>query len=239
LSDPGERLFFVHVMKTGGATFRRHLEVNLGSEHVYPNAAVDEDMLVANLSVKYVAALPAERVRLLKAYTGHFPFAVTQIMPGPFVTLTVLRDPVERTISYLKHCRRYQEQHHDMALEAIYDDPWYFPTMMDNHQVKVFAITPEDEAETAAEVLPIDERRSAIARANLESVDFIGLHEHYDDFVREVSARYGWDGRPPPSWHVSEPETVPESFRRRIADDMQADVAFYEFARELHAGRHA
>jgi hypothetical protein len=226
-------------MKTGGATFRRRIEANLGVDHVYPNPAIDTDLLAANLSVPYLAGLPEERVRELRAYTGHFPFAATQMLPGRFVTLTVLRDPVERTISYLKHCRKYQEEHRGMALEAIYEDPWFFPTMMDNHQVKVFAFAPEDHMETVAEVITIDEARAARARANLESVDFLGLHEHYDDFVRDVSDHLGWDGEAPPSWHVSEAEDIDASFRRRIAEDMAADMAFFEHARELYHRRRA
>jgi hypothetical protein len=234
----GSRLFFVHVMKTGGATFRRHIERSLGVEHVYPNPDIDTDLLAANISVDHLLGLPAERVRALHAYTGHFPFAVTQMLPGSFTTATVLRDPVERTISYLKHCRKYQEQHHGMALEAIYDDPWYFPTWIQNHQLKVFAFTPDDHPQVVADVIAIDDARIATARANLESVDFLGLHEHYDEFVREVSAHFGWTAEAPPSWHVSEPEEIAPSFRRRIADDLAADVEFFEFARELHQRRH-
>jgi hypothetical protein len=232
-----DRIFFVHVMKTGGATFRRHMEANLGVEHVYPNPAVDEDLLAANLSVPYLTSLPEERVRGIQGFTGHFPFVATQILPGPFFTLTVLRDPVERTISYLKHCRKYQEQHHGMALEAIYEDPMYFPTLMQDHQAKVFSITPEDGADTVAEVIDIDDRRLAAACANLETIDVLGLHEHYDDFVREASAHFGWPDTPPPSWHVSEPEEVAASFRRRIEQDMAADIEFFAFARRLHAAR--
>jgi hypothetical protein len=151
--------------------------------------------------------------------------------------MTVLREPIERTISYLKHCRRYQEQHHGMALEAIYEDPWYFPTMMKDHQAKVFSITPEDDADTVAEVIDIDDRRLAVACANLEAVDLVGLHEYYDDFVRDASARFGWPDTPPPSWHVSAPEEVAPSFRRRIEQDMAADIEFFAFARSLHQAR--
>jgi hypothetical protein len=233
-----ERIFFIHVMKTGGATFRRHIEVNLGAEHVYPNAELDPDLLVANLRISYLTSLPEERHRAIQAYTGHFPFVASQVLPGPFTTLTVLRDPVERTISYLKHCRRYQEQHHGLPLEEIYEDEQYFSTLMDNHQAKVFSFTPADRADSIWQTAHVDAARLAQARANLETVDVIGLHEHYDDFVREASERFGWPPAPPPSWHVSEPEEVASSFRRRIADDMAADLEFYEFARELHASRH-
>jgi hypothetical protein len=233
-----ERPFFVHVMKTGGATFRRRMEANLGAEFVYPNTAIDSDMRAANADLSYFRTIPEERMRSLRGFTGHFPFIVTKLVPGPVVTMTVLRDPVERTISYLKHCRVHQEQHHGMALEEIYEDPWYYPLMMENHQVRVFALRLEDDPENATEIVTLDEERLGWAREHLESVDFIGLHSHYDDFVEEVTEYFGWSGKAPPNWHVSEPEHIPESFRRRIAEDMAIDMAFYEFAKELHSRRH-
>jgi hypothetical protein len=224
-------------MKTGGASFRRCIEENLGKDRVYPNPAVDTDLLAANLSVSYLQQLPAERVERIQAYTGHFPFTATQMLPGPFVTLSVLRDPVQRTVSYLKHCRTYQPQHEGMTLEAIYEDPWFFPTMMDNHQTKVFAFTPDDHPEQVGDVLEIDDQRLACAKENLASVDLIGLHERYDDFVAEATARFGWAGRTRARWHVSEDAAVPAALRRRIAEDMAFDIDFYEFARGLHAAR--
>jgi hypothetical protein len=232
-------IFFVHVMKTGGATFRRHIEANLGVEHVYPNPELDEDLLIANLRIPYLLELPEERHRAIAAYTGHFPFIVTELLPGPFVTLTVLRDPVERTISYLKHCRRYQEQHRGLPLEEIYEDERYYRTLMDNHQTKVFSFTPEDGADSIWTIVDVDQARLDRACANLEAVDVLGLHEHYDEFVAEASARFGWPPAAPPSWHVSEPEAVAPSFRRRIASDMAADIELYEFAKGLHQQRRA
>ena len=38
--------------------------------------------------------------------TGHFPLCTTELLGGAFTTFTVLRDPVERTLSYLRHHRK-------------------------------------------------------------------------------------------------------------------------------------
>jgi hypothetical protein len=225
-------------MKTGGASFRRWVEANLGAEHVYPNPEVDRDLLTANLSVTYLTGLPRDRVARIQAYTGHFPFAATQMLPGPLVTLTVLRDPVERTVSYLKHCRTYQAQHRGLPLEEIYEDPWYFPTMILNHQAKVFAFSPDDRPEQVGDVLDIDDARLAQAKANLTSVDVIGLHHRYDEFLAEVGARFGWPVETSRArWHVSEDVDVSSSLRRRITDDLGPDIEFYEHARALHRNR--
>jgi hypothetical protein len=101
----------------------------------------------------------------------------------------------------------------------------------------VFAIRPEDEADTVSEVIRMDGDRLATACANLATVDVLGLHEHYDDFVSEASAILGWPATAPPSWHVSEPEAIDPAFRRRIERDMAIDMEFVDFARGLHASR--
>lgn len=231
------RIFFVHVMKTGGASFRRHLEANLGADRVYPDSAVEPDLLIANVSAMPLLEIGDDRWDRIDAVTGHLPFYVSQVLGKPFITLTVLRDPVERTISYLKHCRKYQEQHRGMALEDIYDDPWYYPMLIWNHQVKVFALQPSDGVDTVMEPLLIDQARLDIAKENLRKVDVLGLHDHYDEFLATALERLGWSHLDLPDWHVSEPEDVSDRLRRRIEEDNAMDVAFFDFARELHAAR--
>ena len=69
--------FFVHVMKTGGATFRRHIEDNHPEPGaVYPDRALDGNLREANILIDRVRTLSPERRSQIRAYTGHFP-AVT------------------------------------------------------------------------------------------------------------------------------------------------------------------
>jgi hypothetical protein len=156
------------------------------------------------------------------------------LLDRDLVTLTMLRDPVARTISYLRHCKRHHPRHHDLALEEIYEDAFLFPTLIHNHQVKIFAMTTSDRLESYMDVIDIDDERRRIAEANLERADVIGLHERYDEFLGEIQRRFGWKIRERASWRVSEESwELSDSFRRRIEADNAQDVAFYEFAREL------
>ena len=107
----------------------------------------------------------------------------------------MLRDPVDRTISYLKHCKRFHPQHRDLALEEIYEDGFVFPTLIRDHQVKIFAMTATDRLESYMDVVEIDDERRRLAERNLEQVDLVGLHETYDDFLAALTERYGWDIR--------------------------------------------
>ena len=132
-------------MKTAGATFRHHIRANFASAEVYPDKRFDPDLTVANVRLDYLTSLPASRRAAIRAYTGHFPFVATDLLGGPLLTMTILRDPVDRTISFLKHCKRYNQHHHDLRLEAIYEDPFVFRCLIQNHQAKLFALLkPED-----------------------------------------------------------------------------------------------
>jgi hypothetical protein len=228
--------FFIHIMKTGGATLRQHIYANFRNGEVYPVPKQD-DMDRAWL-IDYLLNLPASRHNATRVYTGHFPFVVSQLIDAKPVTLTIIRDPVERTISYLKHCKRYHEQHRDLSLEEIYEDDFHFQCFIHNHQTKIFSMTAEDRLESYMDVIDIDDRRLEIAKENLEMVDVVGIHEHYDEFVDVVRQRFGWRfdkirnrrvGRK--QWGAS------PALRRLIADDNAADMAFYEHARGLRERR--
>lgn len=235
MAEAGRRFFFVHVMKTGGSTFRRHLEDNFPEPGaVFPDPALDSDLKHANILVQRLLELPATRRAQIRAYTGHFPFVTAALLDPELVTLTMLRDPVERTVSYLKHCKRYDRQFRDMALEEIYEDSFLFPTLIRDHQVKIFAMTSQDKLESYMDVIEIDDERMRTARANLEKADIVGLHERYHLFLDQVRDRLGWLIKDRSPWRVSEEDwRVPASFLRRIAADSPNDLEFYEFAREL------
>ena len=235
MSNPSERFFFVHVMKTGGSTFRRHIEKNFPSPGaVYPDPKLDANVREANILIDRLLQLPRERHDRIRAYTGHFPSVIPHMIDARLITLTLLRDPVARTISYLKHCKRYHPQHRDLALEEIYEDGFLFPTLIRDHQVKIFAMTMEDRLESYLDVIEIDDERLRIAESNLEQTDVVGVHERYEDFLADVQRRFDWEIRERSSWRVSdEGWDVGDSFRRRIAVDNAHDVTFYAFAREL------
>ena len=229
--------FFVKIMKTGGGTFLQHVLANFERAEVYPYDPHDGDMEVANVRIDHLLAVSEERRRQIRVYTGHFPYVAVELLGVDATTLTIVRDPVERTISYLRHCRRYHPQHRDMRLQEIYEDPFYFPCFIQNHQAKLFALTSTDQPESFMDVLDVDEERLARARENLERVDVVGLREQFDDLLAEMASRYGWRFGAVPDRHVSTGGEVAPSFRRRIAADNAADMAFYDHAVTLWSRR--
>jgi hypothetical protein len=228
--------FFVHIMKTGGATLRQHIYSNYERGEVFPVPKVDD--MDRTWLLEYLLSLPPERAATLRGYMGHYPYVASQLLDLDPVTFTVLRDPVERTISYLKHCKRYHEQHRDLTLEQIYRDPFAFACFVENHQTKIFSMTVDDHIESYMDVIEIDERRLELAKANLEQVDVLGIQEQYQEFVDELRDRFGWRFDRAGNRRVSREEwDVSASFRKQIADDNAADLELYEHARRVHDRR--
>jgi len=235
-----DRFFFIHVMKTAGTTFARQLQQQFPAEEIYPARGIDwrsPSDVEAYINIPRLLALAPERRSQIRVYTGHFPFMVRDLLDPGLATLTVLREPVDRTISILKQFKRREARFRDLPLEAVYDDRPIFRFFVENHQTKVFCLAPEDEEVAINCGMDIDDARYARARENLARVDAVGITEAYGDFLAEVRRRFGWW---PDGVDVDQRENVSTedwdvapSFRARIAADNRYDVELYEYAREL------
>jgi hypothetical protein len=230
-----ELFFFIHVMKTAGTSFRYLMMRHFARDEVFPNQREEVDAARAYSDPSYLLSLPASRRDGFRAFSGHFPYAVVEMLEGSFTTCTVLRDPVDRTISFLAQCRQLETP--DLSLEQIYEDPWRFALGIHNYQARVFALKSTDEPFTVMNGIEIDDARLALAKSRLAQVDVVGLQERYDEFAAEVARRAGWPVTAPEHHRVGEPVTVSHWLRRRIEEDNAADLEFYAYARELYAQR--
>ena len=233
------RFFFVHVMKTSGSTFRSHLHDQFPGACFPGHFTEDERPILDNLLVSRVLELPPEVHARIRAYSGHFPFVVPSLIDPALVTLTMLREPISRIVSHLKHTKRVEPRHHDHSLEEIYEDPWTFPLFLHDHQVKVLAMTRDDKLESVMDVIDIDDDRMRIALDHLRSVDVLGFTDRHDEFLAECERRFGITHTPARGrWRAATEDWTPSAeLLRRIERDNQRDVEFYELALEHAAER--
>jgi serine acetyltransferase len=146
----GPRFFFVHLMKTGGTSFAFQLRKEFKPREVYPSVGFDlrdETDVAGYVSISRLLRLSPERRADIRVYTGHFPFVASELLDLDLVNLTLLRDPVDRTISLLKHFKRVSKLYRSKPLEEIYDDPFVFAHFIENHQTRLFSVTAEDKPE--------------------------------------------------------------------------------------------
>src|SRR5215471_6192155 len=107
--DNVQRFFFVHVMKTAGTTFVLQLGSEFPGSAMYPTGGIDwhdPNDVAPYMSVPRLLALPPERRAQIRMYSGHFPYFACEQVDSQLVTLTLLRDPVERVVSMLKQLKR-------------------------------------------------------------------------------------------------------------------------------------
>jgi hypothetical protein len=223
-------LFFIHIMKTAGTAFRQSIRAQFDDRELYPSRHYDPDFFHAHTSIGYLVGTSPDRRAHIRAFMGHFPYVATELLRQDLVTLTVLREPVDRTVSHLKHLHFYTPQNRDRSLEEIYEDPILQPCFLRNHQAKMFAFTEADAPTTYMDVLDIDERRLVEAKANLDKVDLIGFVDSYKRFLVDVEERFGWRLDKSMRRRVAPAGDVSKNLRRRIEADNAADLEFYDYA---------
>jgi hypothetical protein len=228
-----QRFFFVHVQKTAGTTLNKRMQRHFGRSAVYPDRNVDGEIVASVISVQHLLARWRTRGEQIRVVTGHFPLCTTELLDGEFTTLTLLREPVERTLSYLRHHRRMTKHDSDKPLEEIYADPFRFHGLVHNHMVKMFSLTPSEMMDGVLTRVDFSRDRLERAKDRLATVDVVGLQERFDEFCEELTGRFGWRlGEPIHTNRTATTETS-DAFHSRIAEDNAMDIELYEFARRL------
>lgn len=223
------RFFFVHMQKTAGTALWRRLQQQFGPPAMYPGPD-DGSPPDSVLSVDHLRARWAERRDEIEIVTGHFPLCTAELLDAPFLTLTLLRDPVERTLSFLRHHREQTPGDADRPLEAIYEDPIRFE-LAHNHMVKMLSLSVGEMTDGALTPVAFDRERLARAVRALDGIDVVGFQEDLEAFCDELTRRYGWDLGAPVFMNRTEPVEVTGEFRARLARDNAFDVELYEYAR--------
>jgi hypothetical protein len=235
--EPARRWFFVHMHKTAGTALYQRLRREFPPEAIYPTPS-DQKAHLATLHVDLLRRRFDEHGHRLRVITGHFPLCTVELLGVPFVTMTVLRDPIERTLSALRDTRERDAAFRGSPLEEIYADPVKFRCLIQNHMVKMLSITPEEMTDGFLTVMDLDATHLERAKHNLvEWIDVWGVQEHFEEFCDELVQRFGWNLGAPRFANRSKPFDADDRLRSHIASDNQLDVELYRFALDLRRQR--
>lgn len=202
-------LYFWHIPKTAGMSIWTWLEPH------YPAEAVYRFHLLPDLLRSAAAGeLGADK----QLFRGHFADAPLQLAIARLKTMTVLRDPTDRSLSHLAHVERALDHpHHDRVrsyrgdLDGLLSDP-VLRRMLQDFQCRYLALhhVPRQEPEDAAtwgvppssplravmafEMAPTPSRRLLVTKAlaRLALMDHVGVTEHLERFMCNVAASRGW-----------------------------------------------
>ncbi|MEJ0045391.1 MAG: sulfotransferase family 2 domain-containing protein [Rhodospirillales bacterium] len=238
MSTAATRILHLHVEKCGGTALRVAMEQAIGpGARVFPK--------------HHERDLKAIRPEQWDLISGHFGWQLLRPLGGRIVTM--LRDPVDRFISSYFYWRDMYRAGHDTshrsALADLYslDD---FVTIKDDHslitqlfnrmtwQVAFSGLPIQRQAQRALGMT--DAQLLAVAVANLEACDVVGLQERMGEFAGQFERRLGLKlaiertnvtaGRPARL-------EISGATRRRIHEWVYLDMELYQAAAALVAAR--
>jgi hypothetical protein len=258
-------IFFVHIMKTGGTSLSDFLRRQFGDAAIYPPFS-DPIGSETKQQPTHLLELPVEERRRFRAYSVHMPAWVADAVAPHFHKVTVLREPVARTVSHLRQISQMEGT--PDTLEEIWDDSEWRLRLAD-YQTRFFAAErpSEDLSEEMKEALRqhlasgsnrrqmSDQLRPFRATAvptievqgpadlrravqRLRGFDVVGLTEDLDAAGAWLA---GVIGAPVPALArrntAKDSRPVGRSLLRRLEDDLSLDVELYETAWELAGAR--
>jgi hypothetical protein len=250
-------IFFVHVMKTAGTAFLRLTGDRYAPERTSPRAGLDVSTLEQKQSIDYLLDHAEALRRDYELISAHVPAWVATAVAPDHLRVTLLRDPVDRTISQLRQSARIIGRE---SLEELFDND-HWRNRLSNYMTRVFGLRAEEHLETRAgqpqglgvNDLPeaeraefVDEIKAAMdlsmnnvrpmtgedlrrAVETLESCELVGTMDRFDDFLRQASDLIGVPV--PPARQINEATDdlqVSPALRRRIEAELALDIELYE-----------
>jgi hypothetical protein len=235
-----ERFFVVHLQKTAGTSLRDRFRATFPDEAIYPNRSDGRDRRHSVISLSHLLERWAARRDEIRLIAGHFPLSTVELLDADFVTVSVLRPVVDRTLSYLRHQKQLNKDDRDRTLEQIYDDPFRYQGLIRNHMTRMFSIGAEEMRAGDGVLTNVPDSAEQLERAKdgVARLDAFGLQPRFDEFWDDLAVRYHLvPGEPVRSNATDLEPDVPPHLIDRILEDNALDVALYDFVAALHDQR--
>lgn len=228
---PGFTLVFIHMPKTGGMSMRQILLRECARPTFW---IVDPVRDTAELRSK-----PVEERGRLTLVEGHMYYGVHEFLPRPCVYMTVLRDPVERVLSYYSHVREREEHHLHEAMRGLSLSECIRRGMtveLDNYMTRALTSLRNVGVPfggVTAEML-------SEAKSHLEGM-YVGLTERMEESVAYFRSVLGWRRREVPRMNVTAArvrrQDLPLSEVEAIRAANALDLELYDSGKRLFETR--
>lgn len=179
-----DRILVVHIAKTAGTSLRRMLQEEYGQRLVYPgdfhlNRLPNGWYPLGSEMLRDFHSLPPHNVLV-----GHFTAAMSDRLPVPYRTVAILREPIQRSLSMLNHHSKTM----NMPVAKLLDDPHFVSGAITDFQTRILGA---DGVCDPHEVTEVDDKSLTRALERLETLDFVGLTEWFEDSCRIFDKRFG------------------------------------------------
>lgn len=216
-------LFFLHIPKTAGTSFRLMLSEQIQQAHTYPN----KTLIAANKELyptfEQIFTLTNEELAQLKLISGHYTAVKASLIENRR-TIVFLRDPIERCISHLYHLKLKDERFKSsrISLEEVFNQT---KRTLNNTQVRYLSTIPC--------TITLETRHLESAKEFLSLCDFVGITEKFERSIAKFAKILDY-----PKPKILEVNTtkqkhkppISSALREQIILNNQYDIALYEHA---------
>jgi len=229
-------LFFLHIPKTAGTALFRSLVRLVGDQNVL--SLPDHVLSIAygpTYSPSQIDGLGIKIVRQHKTYD------FIQEFPRAPYTITMLRSPMARIISYYRYVKTVPSHslHNRVVNENIGLDEFLdIAPMFDTYNSQTWRLC---GSEIFMKEAFSDEDKVAIAKTHLEQVAYFGLQEQFDLSLKLLSWKFNW---PSLKWDVvnkSKAKFTDHELTQTVKDKIEEmnhlDQQLYSYAEELFERR--
>ena len=233
-------LFFMHIPKTAGITFRTILETHFDANQICPAYYGDE-----------LIKIPPDVLAQFRLFRGHISLGeMNDAMPIKNIhCITMLRDPVEYSISHFEHLKRDKsgvapkklyERVRSMAFEDFIrsvDHDIYAHHLFKNLQTRYLLTDQNFRYES------IDNRGLQMAKEELSHFAFFGLLEEFKKSIQLICYTFGWHPSVPfytlnAAPHRPHSQQLSSGALKAIKTNMAYDIELYQFAKTLFFKRY-
>tara|TARA_B100000315_G_scaffold252780_2_gene290269 strand:+ start:1295 stop:2113 length:819 start_codon:yes stop_codon:yes gene_type:complete len=213
MSEVAQQIYFLHIPKTAGTSLRKVIESQFRPEEICPCSVMQELANVVRRDVSELATYPV--------IAGHMGYTLLSLLPTPPRVITMLREPVARTISRFNYMRQQCARSgrvpwgHARFLDpdvSINDFLSFEPTrrLITNFQVRNLAqdfdLTKTYTDFDGNPLMPkmnklfaytspglSDRELLATAKRRLASFEFVGITERFRESLELLCSTFGWE----------------------------------------------
>lgn len=233
---PEQTAIFLHIPKTAGITLYTVIERQYPRSQIYSTAQPIPLDYSANIAILKKAK--REQLTGIRMLMGHMAYGLHVYLPNPASYFTLLRDPVERVISFYRYVQHTPTHFlHHYALEPHMTLQKFVNSKLsldvDNLQTRLLAGVWYDDAPYGAyggELLEV-------AKRNLRQCAVVGLMERFDETLLLLKHTYQWRNifyiKHNIGQRFSDLTDLTEETLEAIRDHNRLDLHLYQYAQSL------
>jgi hypothetical protein len=228
---------FLHIPKTAGSSLRRIVYRQYPNETVFQfydpqdNHRKSRDELVERVKT----AKPP-----LRLIIGHMGFGIHKYLNGPFSYFTMLRDPIERTISTYYYIRHYSS--HPLNAQAQCQSLDEFVgayETVDNNMTRFLSQVKLQSQLSQQQIIPPGQcTREMLDRAKQNLKQYfkvVGLVERFDESLLLFKQAFGWHNIFYKKMNVNKKrlkkQDIPAATLHKIERANELDLELYQYSK--------